>query len=266
MIRQMVYLARLYLFQAWFSYRSLYAWSTPFSYLTSKFGFPFFSMIFFYFIGRFVGIADPAYIIIGNVLLMPSINGIYGISMTVGNERQFGAMSYLLGSPAPRAPLFLGRSLFHVLDGFLTVSVALPIALLVFKMSLAEVNLFLLVCCLLLLSITTTGIGFIMGTISLISRDGWMFTNTFGQLLFILIGVNFPVAQLPAFLQPISSALPLTRGILAARMVLAGVGWTDVGGLLIGEVLIGMVYILIGYVTFHLVERASMNTGSLDSI
>ena len=45
MIRQMVYLARLYLFQAWFSYRSLYAWSTPFSYLTSKFGFPFFSMI-----------------------------------------------------------------------------------------------------------------------------------------------------------------------------------------------------------------------------
>ena len=266
MSRHIVRLVRLYLFQAWFSYKSLFAWSTPFSYLTSKFGFPFFSMIFFVFIGKFVGIVDPSFIVIGNVLLMPSINGIYGISMTVGNERQFGAMSYLLGSPAPRAPLFLGRSLFHILDGFLTVSIALPIALLIFNLSLREVNLLLLVCCLLLLSITTTGIGFIMGTISLISRDGWMFTNTFGQLLFILIGVNFPVDQLPAFLQPVSSALPLTRGILAARAVLDGAGWADVAWLLSGEILVGLAYIVFGYVIFHLVERASMSTGSLDSI
>jgi ABC-2 type transport system permease protein len=266
MSRHIVRLVRLYLFQAWFSYKSLFAWSTPFSYLTSKFGFPFFSMIFFVFIGKFVGIVDPSFIVIGNVLLMPSINGIYGISMTVGNERQFGAMSYLLGSPAPRAPLFLGRSLFHILDGFLTVSIALPIALLIFNLSLRGVNLLLLVCCLLLLSITTTGIGFIMGTISLISRDGWMFTNTFGQLLFILIGVNFPVDQLPAFLQPVSSALPLTRGILAARAVLDGAGWADVAWLLSGEILVGLAYIVFGYVIFHLVERASMSTGSLDSI
>ena len=266
MSRHIVRLVRLYLFQAWFSYKSLFAWSTPFSYLTSKFGFPFFSMIFFVFIGKFVGIVDPSFIVIGNVLLMPSINGIYGISMTVGNERQFGAMSYLLGSPAPRAPLFLGRSLCHILDGFLTVSIALPIVLLIFNLSLRGVNLLLLVCCLLLLSITTTGIGFIMGTISLISRDGWMFTNTFGQLLFILIGVNFPVDQLPAFLQPVSSALPLTRGILAARAVLDGAGWADVAWLLSGEILVGLAYIVFGYVIFHLVERASMSTGSLDSI
>jgi len=145
--------------------------------------FPVFSMLMFVFIGKFVGFNDPAYIVIGNILLMPSINGLYGISMTIGNERQFGAMSYLLGSPAPRAPLFLGRAFFHIIDGFITVLIALPIAILFFDLGFSEINLLLLACCLILLSITTTGLGFIMGTISLRSRDGWMFTNTLGQLL-----------------------------------------------------------------------------------
>jgi ABC-2 type transport system permease protein len=266
MIRRLVHLFRLYFYQAWFSYRSLFAWSTPFSYMTSKFGFPFFSMLFFVFMGKFVGFNNPAFIVIGNILLMPSINGLYGISMTIGNERQFGAMSYLLASPAARAPLFLGRAFFHIIDGFITVLIALPIAILFFGLGFSGINLLLLACCLILLSITTTGLGFIMGTISLVSRDGWMFTNTLGQLLFILIGVNIPIDKLPAFLQPISNYLPMTRGILAARQVLDGAGWLDVAGLLGGEILVGLVYILFGYTLFRLMERASMSTGSLDSI
>jgi ABC-2 type transport system permease protein len=266
MIRNFVHLIRLYFIQAWFSYRSLFAWSTPFSYMTSKFGFPFFSMLMFVFIGKFVGFNDPAYIVIGNILLMPSINGLYGISMTIGNERQFGAMSYLLGSPAPRAPLFLGRAFFHIIDGFITVLIALPIAILFFDLGFSEINLLLLACCLILLSITTTGLGFIMGTISLRSRDGWMFTNTLGQLLFILIGVNFPVEKLPGALQQVSDYLPMTRGIKAARLILDGANWQVVSDLLLGEILVGAVYILFGYSLFRIIERASMSSGSLDSI
>jgi ABC-type polysaccharide/polyol phosphate export permease len=105
-----------------------------------------------------------------------------------------------------------------------------------------------------------------MGTISLRSQDGWMFTNTLGQLLFILIGVNFPVENLPAFLQPVSNYLPMTRGIMAARMVLQGAGWDAVSGLLAGEILVGLVYVLIGYTLFRIEERASLSTSSLDSI
>ena len=41
-------------------------------------------------------------------------------------------MSYLLGSPAPRTAIFLGRGLFHILDSFLTVAVALLVATAIF--------------------------------------------------------------------------------------------------------------------------------------
>ena len=75
-------------------------------------------MLLFIFMGKFVGISDPVYIVIGNILLLPSMNGLSGVSMTIGGERQFGTLSYLLGSPAPRGPIFLGRALFHILDGF----------------------------------------------------------------------------------------------------------------------------------------------------
>lgn len=266
MIKRLAHLFRLYFYQAWFSYRSLFAWSTPFSYFTSKFGFPFFSMLIFVFMGKFVGFLDPMFIVIGNILMMPTTNGLYGISTTVGNERQFGAMSYLLGSPAPRAPLFLGRAFFHILDGFITLLVALPIAMLIFDIDFAGINLFLLACCLILLSITTSGLGFIMGTVSLLSRDGWMLTNTLGQLLYVLIGVNIPISNLPAFLQPLSGYLPMTRGIMATRLALSGAGWREVGTLLAGEILVALVYIIFGYTLFRFVERASMSTGSLDSI
>lgn len=257
---------RLYFMQAWFSYRALFAWSTPFNYFASKMGFPFFSMLLFLFIGKYVGISDPIYIVIGNLLLLPSLNGVHGISMTIGSEKQYGALSYLLGSPAPRATLFLGRAFFHILDGLITVLIALPIAILVFQMDMSQTNFWLVGLCVTLISITATGIGFIMGTITLITRDGWMITSTLQVAFYLIIGVNFPVDLLPQTLRILSYALPMTRGIQAARIALAGGNWAEIAPLFLGEIIVGLIYILIGYGTFRIMERISLSTGVLDNV
>ncbi len=266
MMRGLVRLIRLYFIQAWFSYRSLFAWSTPFNYFANKLGFPFFSMFVFIFMAKFAGFSDPTYIVIGNILLLPSLNGVSGISMTIGGERQFGALSYLLASPAPRAPLFLGRAFFHILDGFITLTVALPIAMIALNFDLSVMNPLLLLLCMIILCITTNGIGFIMGTVTLLSRDGWMITSTLSIAFYVLIGVNFPVDLLPPALQYVSYGLPMTRGIMAARMALTGADWTTIAPLIYGEIVIGLIYMVIGYAVFRLAERASMKTGLLDSI
>lgn len=265
-MRTIVRLIRLYFIQAWFSYRSLFAWSTPFNYFANKLGFPFFSMLVFMFMGKFAGFSDPTYIIIGNILLLPSLNGVSGISMTIGGERQFGAMSYLLASPAPRAPLFLGRAFFHILDGFITLMVALPIAMVALNLDFSLVNPLLLLMCMIILCITTNGVGFIMGTVTLLSRDGWMITSTLSIAFYVLIGVNFPVNQLPPALEYVSYGLPMTRGIMAARLALTGADWSTVAPLLGGEIIVGLIYMVIGYALFRMAEKASMKTGLLDSI
>jgi ABC-2 type transport system permease protein len=266
MSRAVLRTIRLYFVQAWFSYRALYLWNTPFNYFISKFGYSFFAMLLFLFIGKYAGLANPVYIVIGNILLMPSLNGISGVSMAIANEKRFGALSYLFGSPAGRAPVFLGRALFPVLDGFITAAVAMPVALLIFQLDLSKTNFWLLLFCILLISFTTSGLGFILGSISLINRDGWMITSTIAVGLYILVGVNFSVDLLPPFLRVISYGLPMTRGILAARMALAGASWSAVSQLIFGEMLVGVIYAAAGYSLFRLIERRSLISGALDHV
>jgi ABC-2 type transport system permease protein len=123
----------------------------------------------------------------------------------------------------------------------------------------------MLLLCIFLIAITSSGLGFLFGSISLVSRDGWMILNTFLSALYILVGVNFPVESLPAVLQKIAYGLPLTRGIMAARLALNGAGWSTISQLVAGEVLVGAIYILAGYVCFLLIEKRSMASGTIDA-
>ena len=173
MIKRAITLARLYFAQSWLSYHGRFAITHPFGYITSKIGFPFFLMVFFIFLGKFVGFADPLYIVIGHILLIPSNNGMCGVTLAIGDERQWGTLSYVLGSPAPRAPVFIGRATYYILDGFVTALIGFGIAAGIFHMDLGQVNFGLLAGCVLLISATSTGLGFLFGSIALVSRDGW---------------------------------------------------------------------------------------------
>lgn len=256
---------RLYLAQAWLAYHSRFAITNPFGYFTAKFGFAFFLMIFFIFMAKYLGITDPQFIIIGNIILIPANGSMCGLTLSIGDERQWGTLSYVLGSPASRALIFLGKSFFYVLDGFLTGLVGIAIAALIFHINFSQINFRLLILSVFLLAATSTGTGFIFGSISLITRDGWTILQTFLSLLYILVGVNFPVEALPKFFQLVGYSLPLTRGLLAARMALDGAVWQSVQGLLVGELFVGGLYILLGYAMFLLIERRSTQSGTLDA-
>ncbi|NMB89808.1 MAG: ABC transporter permease [Chloroflexi bacterium] len=264
MIRSAGRLARLYLAQASLSYRIYYSWSNPLAYVLNKLSFPVFTMLLFVYMGKFVGLADPLYIVIGNILLLPATNSINSFSMTVANERQFGSLSYLLGSPASRLAVFLGRGLYHILDGLASGAAGLLIAVLAFRIHLAPSGLLLALACVLLISFTSSGLGFMLGSISLVVRDYWMIISTLSLALYILVGVNFSVELLPQALQAVSYALPMTRGILAARMALAGAGWEAIRLLAAQEALVGLVYVVAGYWLFRWVEKRSRVSGALD--
>lgn len=266
MIDKLVHSLRIYFAEAWLSYQGRFAITSPFGYIAGKLGFPFFLMLFFIFMGKYVGFSDPVYIVIGNILLIPASSGMGGVTLAISDERQWGTLSYVLGSPAPRGPVFMGRAFYYILDGFVTALLGFVIAAGIFGLDLSTVNIFLLMACSLLIAVTSCGLGFLFGSISLVTRDGWMILNTFLSLLYILVGVNFPVTSLPALLQKLSWGLPLTRGIMAARLVLAGEGWSAISSLIAGEALIGLIYIFIGYFFFMFLEKRSMHSGTLDAM
>lgn len=81
-----------------------------------------------------------------------------------------------------------------------------------------------------------------------------------------MVGVNFPIEALPGVLSKISYGLPLTRGVMAARLLLNGAAWSDISSLVAGEALVGGIYILIGYVIFLIIEKRSTISGTLDAM
>ena len=257
---------RLYLASAWYSYRALYAWQTFAPYISVKIAFPLAQMLLFLFMGRLAGLDNPMYIVIGNILLLPTTNGVSGISMTVNGERDFRTLPYLIASPAPRAPLFLGRSLVHIIDGLLSTIMALILGVIFFRVDLTHANLPLTSLCILLLSVTSCGLGLILGSLSLRTREAWTVTTMVVIALYIFSGVNFPVEVLPASVQVISYSLPLTRGIQAARLAMDGASWSMISSLFIGELFVGLLYAAAGYVIFTWFEKLSLVDGQIETV
>jgi ABC-2 type transport system permease protein len=187
--------------------------------------------------------------------------GIFGVIATVANERQYGTLPILLGSPANRLVTFLSRAIVNTIDGISSVVIAMALVVLLFRLNLQHANIPLLALCVLVVSITTSGLGLLFGSVGLIMRDAIVIANVVYYLLFVFCGINFPVARLPLAMQVIAYSLPLTRGVEAAREAAAGAPIGQVSGLLAGELAVGLVYAVLGYALFRWLENQARRGG-----
>lgn len=75
---------------------------------------------------------------------------------------------------------------------------------------------------------------------------------------------NRSCKDLPTWIQIVSSTLPLTRGITAARELVAGASPSDIAPLLWGELAVGLVYFVFGYFLFKAFEIVAKRRGTLE--
>jgi ABC-2 type transport system permease protein len=258
---------RLFLQGALLSYIALFRWLRPATYLASKVVMPLNQILFFTFLGVYAtGKESASFYVIGNAIQVTAISGIYGVTMSVGTDRWEGTLSYLFGTPANRLFLFLGRAFFHILDGMLGVVMGLGWGVLLLGLDLSQTDPGALGLTILVTTLSTAGLGMIMGCLSLVTRNVFFVNNTVYFLLLIFSGANVPVESLPGSFPWISRALPLTRGIGAARRIIAGGDLPAVAGLLGGELALGLLYIALGFGLFRWFETQAKRTGSLETI
>ena len=102
------------------SFRALFNWIKPWIYIPTMLGSPLFQILFFTYLGRYAetGQSD-AFFIVGNAVQVCGMSSVYGMTMAVANERQFGTLGPLLASPANRIAIFLGRGLPVLANGLL---------------------------------------------------------------------------------------------------------------------------------------------------
>jgi ABC-2 type transport system permease protein len=248
------------------SYKALFRWFRLEPYIATKIIAPLNQILFFTLLGTFATGRDTAsFYAIGNAIQLTAMSGIYGVTMSVGGERNEGTLIYLFGSPANRLLTFLGRALVHVLDGMLGVVMALIWAGLLLGVDYSRADLPALALTVFITTVSTCGLGLLMGCMSLLTVNVMFINNTIYFLLLVFSGANVPLANFPLWVQNAAHLLPLTRGIQAARLVIAGSRLAEVAPLLAGELLIGAVYVLIGYVLFSWFETTAKRRGTLEA-
>lgn len=249
------------------SYIALFRWLKPITYLASKIVMPLAQILFFTFLGTYAkGSQSASFYIIGNAVQIAAVSGIFGVTMSIGGDRWEGTLPYLFGTPANRMMLFFGRAFMHIMDGFLGVLIGLSWGWLLLGVDYSQTHLGGLLLTILITTFSTCGLGLLMGCISLITSNVMFVNNTVYFLLLLFSGANIPLNTMPGWMLVISNILPLTRGIAAARALIAGQPLSQVSFLLWGELFIGVFYLLTGYLLFRWFETQARMRGTLETV
>ena len=256
---------RLFWQGALLSYIALFHWMRPIQYMASKILMPLAQMFFFVYLGTYAtGPGNAAYYIVGNALQIAAVSGIYGMTMSIGGDRENGTLAYIFGTPANRLVVFMGRAFMNIMDGTLGVVIAFTWGVLLMGLDLSNTNIPALALTILITTVSTCGLGLLLGCLALITVNV-MFVNNFVYfLLLIFSGANVHLNEMPGWVQFISSGLPLTRGISAARLLVQGASFADVTPLLLGELGIGLIYGVLGYLLFAVFEVVAKRRGTLE--
>jgi ABC-2 type transport system permease protein len=246
------------------SYRALFHWLTPWILVPTFLIGPLFQILLFVYIGRAAGLQSDEFYVVGNAIQYASIPCLFAMGNAIGGERWQQTLGAVLATPARRLPLFLGRALPVIVNGFFVAAFALALGGLLLRIHIPLSAVAPLALVIAVSAFACTGLGLVMAALALRVREVAVLSNVFFGFLLIFCGVNVPLDDLPGWMSTTAQGLPLTHGIAAARELTAGASLGDVGGLLATEALVGVGYIAGGYTLLRYFEWESRRLATLE--
>jgi ABC-2 type transport system permease protein len=247
------------------AYRALFNWVHPAIYIPTMLGSPLFQILFFAYLGRFSGVQDDTFFVVGNAVQVCSMASIYGSTMAIANERQFGTLSSLLATPVNRLALFLGRALPFILNGLFISAFGFAVGLAFLDVDIAAAGIPALTLIVVVTVVSCTGLGMLLGSIGLRARDVFFSANLAYFLMLLFCGVNVPLEELPGWMQAVGESVPLTHGVIAAREIANGASFGQVSDLIANEALIGALYLGIAFFLFRYFENEGRRRATLET-
>ena len=246
------------------SFRALFSWLNPWIYVPAMLVAPIFQILLFASIGRNAGVGTDSFYLIGNALQYSAIPCLFAMAQAIAGERYGHTLGIVMTTPARRLPLFLGRSLPVVVNGFLVAMFSLAAGALVLGVSIPGSAWLPLAVVVAVAAASCTGFGLLNAALALRVREIAVMTNVLFGLLLIFCGVNVSLDSLPGWMADVGRLLPLTHAISAARELGGGASLGAVGGLVGTELLIGAVYAALGMVALAVLEGEGRRRATLE--
>jgi ABC-2 type transport system permease protein len=246
------------------TFRALFSFLRPEIYIPSMLVAPLFQILLFVYIGRSAALESDEFYVIGNAVQYAAVPCLFAMIFTIAGERYQRTLGYILVSPAARLPLFLGRAVPVMVNGFVVAVFSLVVGGLIVGIDVPASSIAPLLFATAICTFSCTGFGLIGAGLGLLMREQAVLANVMFGILLVFTGANVPVDTLPRWMQAISTILPFTHGIEAAREVADGAPLSAVDGLLAAEAAIGVAYAALGYVFIRNAERLSLRHATLD--
>lgn len=255
---------RIFFIGGLMSYRAMFGWLNPWILIPSLVVTPICQVMLFAYIGRSAGVGNDEFYVIGNALNYAAIPCLFAMGATIGGEREGHTLGIVLSTPARRIPLFLGRALPVIVNGWGVAVVGVLAGILLLEVHVPGPAWPALLLVVMVASFSCTGLGLAMGALALRVRESAVLGNVLFCILLVFSGANVALDDLPGWMAAVGTWLPLTHGIEAARMLADGSGFGDVDGLVLREIGVGAIYTVIGLGMLRYFEDESRRRATLD--
>jgi len=222
-------------------------------------------VIFFSLFGLLLGsVAAVRYRVIGNSAALVCI-GAMPVVLSVVRERGAGTLAMQILTPTSFALAYLGRGICWLIVGIGSSTAAFIIAALVFHVPVALPQALLTPAVLAVIGLTSYCLGLALGAV-VMARPSlqWLAVNAGYLSVMAFSGVNVPVTYWPKPIQTIASALPLTHGLKALRLLLAGGSYAAAGADLAAELAVGACWLVIALSLMTLSVHQGRKNGTLE--
>ena len=246
------------------SFRALFGFMRPSVYVLTSLVSPIFQILLFVYIGRVAELEGDEFYVVGNAIHYASVPCLFGITFTIAGERFQNTLGYVLVTPAPRLPLFLGRSIPVIVNGAVVAAFSLAFSAILLGLDIPSSAWPAIALAVLVSAVSCTGLGLVCAGIGLRVRETPVLLNIVFGLLLIFTGANLPADAMPGWMEAVSRAIPLTHGIEATRLLADGASLGSVADLLGAEALIGGIYGVIGFLTLRYMELSSFRHATLE--
>ncbi|WP_457206871.1 ABC transporter permease [Nocardioides sp. P5_C9_2] len=257
---------RIFFIGGLMSYRAMFGWMNPWIFIPALLVSPICQILLFAFIGRSAGVADDEFYVIGNALNYAAIPCLFAMSSTIAGERYSQTLGLVLATPARRVPLFLGRAMPVIANGWGVAMFGVVVGSLLLDTDVPGGAWPAIALVVAVGSLSSTGLGLVMGALNLVYREGATLGNVLFLVLLIFTGTNVALDDLPSWMAAVGRCLPLTHAIEATRALADGASWGAVQGLVGTELLVGTTYVVVGLASIQVLERLSRSGATLDRI
>lgn len=203
------------------------------------------------------------FVIIGAVVSTYMFSALYGIGNAFRAESYWGTLEYLIGSPAQKGFILLGKVITEgIFSTFFAISQFL-IALFLFgiELSLHKILPILLIMAFLLLALYGLGIG--LAGLTLLIKESRGIIHSLDNILYLFSPIRYPVEVNP-ITKIVSLFIPLTYALIAIRGIVL---LNKPFHLLITQVivlfLLDIAFLFFGFYTFNTLEKKVRMKGTI---